>query len=172
MLSINDKNEILAMIKQAKDELRKEIWGGADNALDNHTDNKNTFGIAFVALSEDGRIDEVTASEHDDLFSDWNVGIDYVGGNIRRYNGCLWKCLQAHKSQEGWEPDKAASLWKKIGDPTVEYPEWSQPVGAGDGYEYGAKVSHMNKHWHSEFNGENIWEPGAAGTEALWVEDA
>lgn len=131
-----------------------------------------TNSIVFVTLAESGAIDEVTAAEHAELFAPWAIDVEYKAGSIHSFGDCLYKCLQAHKSQEGWEPDKAASLWKKIGDPTVEYPEWSQPVGAGDGYEYGAKVSHMNKHWHSEFNGENIWEPGAAGTEALWVEDA
>ena len=46
-----------------------------------------------------------------------------------------------------WTPDTAVSLWKQIGDPTVEYPEWSHPLGAFDAYAVGAKVSHNGKNW-------------------------
>lgn len=162
MFSVNDKNEILAMIKQAKDEIRKEIWNCADNALGNHANNRNTFGIAFVALSEDGKIDEVTASEHTALFSEWNAGIAYTTGNIRQYEECLYKCLQSHTAQEDWTPDKAVSLWKKIGDPSEEFPEWSQPVGAGDAYMKGDKVSYTGKHWVSDVD-NNVWMPGVYG---------
>lgn len=132
---------------------------------------RDAMAITFVKLAESNMIDEVTSAEHAELFSEWGTGISYKAGEIRKYGDNLYKCIQNHPSQEGWEPDKAVSLWKKIGDPTVEYPDWSQPVSAGDGYAYGAKVSHSGKHWHSEFQGENIWEPGVPGTEALWVED-
>ena len=126
------------------------------------------MSIAFVTLAENGAIDTMTAWEHAALFADWQVNINYVVGNIRRYMDKLYKCLQAHASQEGWEPDVAPSLWKVIGDPTEEYPEWSQPVGAGDGYAVGAKVSHNEIHWISTYAGENIWEPGIYG----WEEEA
>lgn len=133
---------------------------------------RDAMAITFVTMAERGDIDEVTAAEHLELFSYWQSKIDYKLGNIVRYGeDKLYKCESAHRSQDGWEPDKPTALWKQIGDPTVEYPEWSQPIGAGDGYQFGAKVSHRGKHWHSAFSGENIWEPGDPGTEALWVED-
>ena len=125
------------------------------------------FNIAFVTLCESESIDEVTASEHSTLFAQWAPGVSYVQNQIRKYNDKLYKCLQTHTSQEGWEPDSAPSLWKTIGDPTDEYPEWSQPVGAGDGYQLGDKVSHNEKHWVSIFDGENIWEPGIYGWEEV-----
>ena len=28
--------------------------------------------------------------------------------------GRLWRCIQAHASQTGWEPENAASLWTEI----------------------------------------------------------
>jgi len=126
------------------------------------TDNKSGLSIAFVTLSENGTIDEVTAAEHSAYFAAWSSGVDYKVGNIRTCGENIYKCLQAHTSQEGWEPDVAVSLWKKIGDPTVEYPEWSQPVGAGDAYTTGDKVSHNGKHWVSTV-GNNVWEPGVYG---------
>lgn len=31
-------------------------------------------------------------------------------------NGKLWRCLQAHTAQDGWEPRIAASLWDQINE--------------------------------------------------------
>lgn len=126
-----------------------------------------TNNIAFVTLAENGNIDDVTSGEHAEVFSLWALGVNYKQGNIRRYGDNLYKCLQAHTSQEGWEPDVTPSLWKVIGDPTEEFPEWSQPVGAGDGYPKDSKVSHNSKHWVSTYDGENVWEPGVFGWEEV-----
>lgn len=89
----------------------------------------------------------------------------YAVGNIRQYNGELFRCVQAHTSQADWTPDATASLWKKIGDPTEEWPAWSQPIGAHDAYNSGDKVSHNGKHWTSNIDA-NVWEPGVYG----WTE--
>lgn len=75
------------------------------------------------------------------------------------------RCVQAHTSQADWTPDATASLWKKIGDPTEEWPAWSQPIGAHDAYNSGDKVSHNGKHWTSNIDA-NVWEPGVYG----WTE--
>ena len=54
-----------------------------------------------------------------------------------------------------------------------EYPEWHPWNGIpGTGYKYGAKVTHNGVKYHSEYTGENTWEPGVLGTEGLWVVDA
>ena len=129
-------------------------------------DLKSATDITFVVLAENGNIDEVTASEHTDMFAEWKSGIAYAVNNIRRYEDNLYKCLQAHTSQPDWTPDVSASLWKKIGDPTVEFPEWSQPVGASDAYQTGDKVSYDNKHWVSTAD-NNVWQPGIYGWEVV-----
>ena len=127
---------------------------------------KNVAAITFVLLTEKGDIDEVTATEHADLFESWVMDKDYAVGKIlTRPNGNLYKCVQAHRSQAGWEPEATPALWTKIGDPTEEYPEWSQPLGAHDAYEQGAKVSHNGKKWTSDV-ANNVWEPGVYG----WTE--
>ena len=121
--------------------------------------------IAFVTLAETGAFDEQTATEHIDLFSPWAEGIAYEMGNIRSYEGELYRCVQAHTSQSDWTPDKVPALWVKIGDPAVEFPEWSQPVGAHDAYAKGDKVSYGGKHWESTVD-NNVWQPGVYG----WTE--
>ena len=129
---------------------------------------KNVAAITFVSLAEKGNIDEVTATEHADLFEAWVTDKDYaVGKIVSRPNGNLYKCVQAHRSQAGWEPENTPALWNKIGDPAEEYPEWSQPLGAHDAYPRGAKVSHNGKKWTSDI-ANNVWEPGVYG----WTEVA
>lgn len=126
---------------------------------------QSASAVAFVALCEVGTLDTVTASEHADLFSPWAYPIAYTVGQLRRYNGTLYKCVQAHTSQADWAPDKAESLWSVAADPAEEWPAWSQPVGAHDAYVKGAKVSHNGKHWTSSVD-SNVWEPGVYG----WTE--
>lgn len=131
---------------------------------------EDAAAIAFVALAESGQIDDVTASEQSMLFAEWVPGVAYTVGQLRQHNEKLYRCVQAHTSQTGWEPDAAASLWALTSDPAEEWPEWSQPVGAHDAYTKDAKVSHNGKHYISAVDG-NVWEPGAAGVGAdIWAE--
>lgn len=99
-----------------------------------------------------------------ELFPVW-VLKDYAIGDRVQYEGNLYKCLQAHTAQSDWTPDTAVSLWVKVDDPSIEWPEWRQPTGAQDAYAKGAKVSHNDKHWISDVD-SNVWEPGVYG----WTE--
>lgn len=121
--------------------------------------------ITFVTLCEVGTLDMVTASEHAELFAEWAYPVAYTVGQLRRHNGVLYKCVQAHTSQADWTPDTAVSLWSVAADPAEEWPAWSQPVGAHDAYAKGDKVSHNGKHWTSNVD-SNVWEPGVYG----WTE--
>lgn len=127
---------------------------------------ENVSGIMFVTMAEAGSIDTVTAEEHVELFAPWVYPADYKTGNLRRYNGRLYKCIGDHTSQEDWAPDVAVSLWVPTSDPAEEYPAWSQPVGAQDAYNTGDKVSHNDKKWTSACDG-NVWEPGVYGWEEV-----
>lgn len=128
-------------------------------------DSQTVNSINFVTLAEQGAIDPVTAGEHVELFQKWEPNINYKTGQIRAYNDKLYKCNQDHTSQESWTPDVSPSLWSQISDPTVEYPEWIQPIGAHDAYMAGDKVSHSDKKWTSDID-NNVWEPGVYG----WTE--
>ena len=123
--------------------------------------------VAFVTLAETGAIDEATAGKHRTLFAEWAAGVAYTVGQYRNHREKLYRCVQAHTAQTGWEPDKAASLWALAADPAEEWPAWSQPMGAHNAYSAGAKVSHNGKHWTSDVDG-NVWEPGVYG----WSENS
>jgi hypothetical protein len=49
------------------------------------------------------------------------------------------------------------------------YPKWERWDGISNNYQYGAIVDHIDVLWISDFRGQNVWEPGAPGTEAMWV---
>lgn len=97
-------------------------------------------------------------------FAPWAVDISYTVGTRISYEGVVYKCLQAHTSQEGWEPGIAASLWAAllIPDPIV-IPEWVQPDSTNP-YMTGDKVTHNGQTWESSVD-NNVWEPGVYG----WV---
>ena len=119
-------------------------------------------GITFRVLTDTGDIDEETAAGYPDMFLPWEEDTEYTVGNLRSYDGILYKCIQAHTSQASWTPDVATSLWAQAGNPTEEWPEWIQPLGSQDAYRLGSKVSHNAKHWISEID-FNTYEPGVYG---------
>lgn len=105
------------------------------------------------------------AEQVTNLFHPWAPDTAYIVGDRRKYNGKLYKCIQAHTSQEGWEPPNTPSLWARTGedpdDPTV-IPEWVQPTGSQDSYSAGVKVRHNGRIWISNVD-NNVWEPGVYG---------
>lgn len=96
-----------------------------------------------------------------DLYPEWAVGVAYAVGKRVRYGGKLWRCAQAHTSQEDYTPDLTHDLWVRTS--TEEWPEWVQPTGAHDAYSKGDKVTHNGSHWISTYDGANSWEPGVYG---------
>lgn len=121
---------------------------------------KTPMSIAFVKLAEKGDIDEVTASEHTDLFLPWTTSTSYVIGDLRSYEGILYKCLQAHTSQDDWTPDVSSSLWKSLSISESGIPDWSQPISALDCYNIGDEVMYNGVHYKSTID-NNVWSPEA-----------
>lgn len=112
-------------------------------------------------------LSDTDALEAVELFAEWATDTDYAVDERIRYESTLYKCLTAHTSQATWTPDVSPSLWVRVDDPSVEWPEWIQPVGSTDAYAKGAKVSHLGKHWISDVD-NNVWEPSVYGwTEAV-----
>ena len=105
-----------------------------------------------------------------DLYDKWSGdSMQYKMGVRVNYEGTLYKVLQDHTSQPDWTPDTAPSLFAKVlvADPEV-IPEWEQPDST-NGYAKGDWVTHNGIIWESLVD-NNVWEPGAVGTESLWKE--
>lgn len=94
------------------------------------------------------------------LFPKWKAGVDYVLGYRVQDEAKLYKCVQAHTSQEGWEPHLTPALWARTSSDPI--PDWVQPTGAQDAYQTGDKVKHNSKTWISTAD-NNVWEPGVYG---------
>lgn len=110
------------------------------------------------------------ALQYTELFASWSgEGAAYKAGDRVRYNGTLYKVLQDHISQGDWQPDSTSSLYAKVlTDPGGAILPWEQPDSTNP-YMTGDRVTHGGNTWESLVD-NNVWEPGVAGTEALWKE--
>lgn len=101
------------------------------------------------------------------VYPAWAPGVSYEAGQRVLYRGTLYKVLTAHTSQEDWTPPAAPSLFAKVLIPDPEViPAWEQPDSTNP-YMKGDKVTHNGSTWVSTVD-NNVWEPGATGTESLW----
>lgn len=107
-------------------------------------------------------LDDSKALDYAELFPMWKEDTAYEVGARVRFEGILYKCLQAHTSQTTWTPTDAPSLWTRVLIPDPEtIPEWIQPDSTNP-YMTGDKVTHNGKTWVSNVD-NNVWEPGVYG---------
>lgn len=118
----------------------------------------NEINVALNTVPDEMAINIVT------LFEQWEPDKDYIINQRLRYNNKLYRVVQAHHSQTGWEPNLVPALFTEITMPG-EIPEWRQPTGAQDAYMKGDQVKYDGKIWESQYD-NNTWQPGVFG----WVE--
>lgn len=61
-------------------------------------------------------VDDNMALRMLDFYPEWTADTAYTVGYKVRKDGKLWRVVQAHTSQTGWEPENAASLWEQINE--------------------------------------------------------
>lgn len=117
---------------------------------------------ASASLSDEDALEAM------ELFAIWKANTEYVIDQRIRYEDKLYRCVQAHTSQEGWEPDKTPALWTEVAMPG-EIPVWKQPTGAQDAYNKGDKVHYPDKDGpvYESIVDSNVWEPGVYGWELI-----
>lgn len=95
-------------------------------------------------------------------------GVSYQKDYYLTHNGKLYKVLQAHTSQADWSPDAAPSLFAEAlpGQGGTSVGEWVQPDSTNP-YMAGDQVTHNGETWESLID-NNVWDPGAQGSEVLW----
>ena len=59
-------------------------------------------------------VDDNTALRMTKFYPEWATDTEYTIGYKVQRNEKLWRALQAHTSQAGWEPENTASLWTEI----------------------------------------------------------
>ena len=60
---------------------------------------------------------DAQAYRYPSLFEAWAAGTAYKADERCEHADKLWKCLQAHTSQDGWEPEKVPALWVEVAAP-------------------------------------------------------
>ena len=143
--------------EQAQDAARvvTEIFGGPITA---------ERGAAIRDAIISSQTDEQAAATPE-LYPAWSASDKYSAGVRRRYDGVLYKCLQAHTGQSDWTPTAAPSLWAKVLVETGEngeqtsIREWEQPDSTNP-YKKGDKVTYKGKTYESQID-SNVWSPDA-----------
>lgn len=71
--------------------------------------------MVIEAKINDLAVDDNTALRMQEFYPVWTVGIAYTIGFKCQHDGKLFKCINAHTAQDGWQPSTAtASLWTEI----------------------------------------------------------
>lgn len=113
---------------------------------------------------------DAQALEVSTLYVDWRTleeGYSLAVGDRVTYNDVMYNVITAHNVQSTWNPVDSPSLFAKVLIPDPEViPEWEQPDSTNP-YSKGDRVTHNEKTWESLVD-NNVWEPGALGTESLW----
>lgn len=117
---------------------------------------------AAVSLPDEDALEAV------ELFPAWAADTAYPLDIRVRYGGKLYKCVQAHTSQTGWEPPNVPALWTEVAKPG-EIPVWKQPTGAQDAYMTGDKVHYPDKDGpvYVSTMDYNTWVPTVYGWERV-----
>lgn len=178
------------VVESAKPEV-PEGYEAVDSWADNGTELRQSWALqpvegsaaeAAVALAkmQAVELDDGQALKVPALYDEWSgKGVKYYGpddpeGNPQsrvRFQGSLVKCIATHTSQPDWAPNAAPSLWAVIlpgqDGSGVTVGIWEQP-GPENAYQLGDQVIHNGHLWESDFDGDNVWEPGQVGSH--WVD--
>lgn len=120
---------------------------------------------AMIEKASASLLDE-DALEAVELFPLWGAGIEYAVDVRVRYEDKLYRCVQSHTSQSGWEPPAVPALWTEVAQPG-EIPVWRQPTGAQDAYMTGDKVHYptADDPVYVSTVDNNVWSPDTYGWE-------
>ena len=73
-----------------------------------------TYEVARMMVAQTA--DDNTALRMKAYYPEWEPGATYTAGYKVQHGGNLWRTIQAHTAQTGWEPENAASLWEQINE--------------------------------------------------------
>ena len=121
-------------------------------------ENQRNLALTFFAET----LSDAQALQVPMLFDEFDGnGVAYEVGKRVLYNGVLYKVIQAHISQVGWNPIDAPSLFAKVINETVDgsIPEFEQPDSTNP-YMKGDRVIFNGKVYESLID-NNVYSPEA-----------
>ena len=154
---------------EAIERLNSVISNVQDEVVTVQTEVKQLSKVVFAKDLSDEEKEKLN-----DQYPNYEVGQAYKPGDVVTYEGELFEVVQAHTSQEDWQPSKTASLYKpylkgEINEKEVVH-DFQPPLGAHDAYQKGDKVSFEGQVWRSTID-NNTWSPRdyPQGWEVVWT---
>ena len=125
---------------------------------------EHAYKLRELLYKASASLTDEDALEGIELFPLWAADTAYAPGVRVRYKEKLYRCEQAHASQEGWEPPAVPALWTEVAKPG-EIPVWRQPTGAQDAYMTGDKVHYPDADGpvYVSLVDNNVWSPDTPG---------
>lgn len=130
----------------------------------------NVLGLLLRSAVADGKLtDEELLSVQPALEGRaWQAGLSAQIGDVYSHSGFLWRCIQAHTTQTGWEPDKAPALWRKV---EIIHEDTKRIWQAGVDYALGDSIFYPDENGTeyaciTAHTSQTGWEP--PNTPALW----
>jgi hypothetical protein len=113
---------------------------------------------------------EVDLQKEVEFHKDWQAGEYMVRNKTTRYNDVVYRIIQSHTAQVGWEPDVSLSLFRRtpVVYPGEIYPRWDS-IGLLDSennWDSGECVMWNGEAWESDID-NNIYEPGVSSWTSL-----
>ena len=107
-------------------------------------------------------LDDSTALEVPEMFPMWTPRAYEMGDRVR-YEGVLYKCVQAHPMNDTYIPGEAVSLWAQVLNDDIR--DWVQPDSTNP-YMKGDKVRYQGQVWVSTID-YNVYAPDVYGWEVV-----
>ena len=130
----------------------------------------NVLGLLLRFAVADGKLtDEELISVQPALEGRvWQTGLFVQIGDVYSYGCFLWRCIQAHTTQTGWEPDKVPALWRKV---EIIHEDTKRIWQSGMDYALGDNVFYPDENGTeyvciTAHTSQTGWEP--PGVPALW----
>lgn len=101
---------------------------------------------------------------------EWIPNEDVELNETRTFEGKIYKCIQAHKTLEGWTPSATPALWQDV-VVVIDIPVWKQPTGAHDAYKIGEIVHYPDINgqlWRSKINANTTKPDGDVPYNRYW----
>ena len=101
-----------------------------------------------------------------ELYPHWEPNMNVTAEERMYFEDKLYRVVQSHRTQEGWEPDKTPALFTEVPQPGT-IPVWRQPTGAQDAYNTGDLVHYPTEDdpVYISLVDANVWKPDVYGWE-------
>lgn len=123
---------------------------------------ERAYQLRAMIVKASTSLKDEDALEAVELYDEWKPDTEFAKDIRVRYNGKLYRVVQAHTSQAGWEPPNVSALFTEVAKPG-EIPTWKQPTGAQDAYQTGDKVHYPTADGpvYESLIDNNTWSPDA-----------